>query len=379
MKVVIYESSSKGGCFEYSQYLHRACIQKNIEATLVVPLKASISLQSIPEATVKYILAHDQRKFKNRLFSRLFFLGRQIYNPVRFLLFLWRIPPSIVVWNDFEQLSAPLWSFLLVILAAQHDHVIILHDPDRDNYPFGKAYSIRCMKLIMSRMQLGLYHEYLPDKPYYKNTGTAYRSIIHGTYDTHIADPLLLGKIKERKKGYTLLSIIGNVREEKNYNVAMQALVKMPDSKLLIAGAPANSSINVEQLKQNAELLGVSERVYFEVKFLSDSELSACIQASDIILLYYRPEFTSQSGVLNLLAPYKKQFIYTDVASGLQEVCKKYNIGEPCKANDVNALIQTIDKMRQSHNEKLSSWEQYLQAANWTNIVDVIQTYSKNK
>lgn len=58
---------------------------------------------------------------------------------------------------------------------------------------------------------------------------------------------------------------------------------------------------------------------------------------------------------------------------------KKYNIGEPCKANDVNALIQTIDKMRQSHNEKLSSWEQYLQAANWTNIVDVIQTYSKNK
>ncbi|MGN6646327.1 MAG: glycosyltransferase [Cytophaga sp.] len=233
------------------------------------------------------------------------------------------------------------------------------------------------MKLIMSRMKLGLYHEYLPDKPYYNNTGTVYRSIVHGTYDTHEADPLLFSKIKEWKNGHVLLSIIGNIREEKNYDVAMQALVKMPDCKLLIAGSPANSSVNVDQLKQHAESLGISERVCFEVKFLSDTELSACIQASDIILLYYRPEFTSQSGILNLLAPYKKQFIYTDVASGLQEVCKRYNIGEPCRPNDVNALIQTIDMMRKiSNNEKAASWEQYLKAANWTNIVDVIQTYS---
>jgi glycosyltransferase involved in cell wall biosynthesis len=375
MNVIIYESSSKGGCYEYAQYLFRAFQHTGIKCTLVLPEGSELALIPSNKHCIK-LLANDQKKNQGKIFSKISFLWRQLYNPIRFIFFLYKQPKCVVIWNDFEQLSAGIWTFLLRILVRKHSHVIVLHDPDRDQYPPSKAYSIFCMKRIMKCMDLALYHQYLPEKSYYQNTAKTYRSIVHGTYDVHAPDPVVLNRLQSWKKEATLLSVLGNIRQEKNYNCILESLAQMPNSyKLLIAGAAANSAVDIEAIQSYAKTLGLSNRIYWENKFLSDAELSACIQASDIILLYYKPQFTSQSGILNLLAPYKKKFVFTDSASGLERTCKENNIGVACSPNDSKELARTIQFSNKQFEASVQSWENYLDKADWIKAVEVIQQW----
>jgi len=375
MKVIIYESSSKGGCYEYAQYLYRAFIKNGDDIKMILPVESILSIDVHGEGAIYKLLLNDQKKIKNKLFSKFSFLFRQFHNPIRFLFYLMREPASVVVWNDFEQITAPFWIPILLFFTRKHFHVIILHDPDRDNYPPSKRYATFCMKLIMGSMDLALYHGYLPDKSYYKNHKTIFKPIVHGLYDVHPIDYVLHEKIVGWKQSSILISVIGNIREEKNYELIIGILQDLPRVNLLIAGAPANGAINIDFIKDQAKTLGVYDRICWDIRFLSDSELAACIQASDIVLLYYKPQFTSQSGILNLLIPYNKQFIYTDAPSGLQRICKQYEIGVSCIADNRNMLIETINKIIDLHQAQVhqEAYESYRQAARWSNIIDVIQ------
>lgn len=375
MKVILYESSSKGGCYEYARYLFRAFEQKGNEVKMIVP-KGSNTDPFQQHKNIHKILIDDQKIYALKILAKVAFLWRQVYNPIRFICFLSLQPKSIVIWNDFEQLSAGIWVPLVKIFARKHAHAIVLHDPDRDNYPPSKAYSIWCMKRIMKSMDLALYHQYLPQKPYYEKTSITYLSIVHGVYDVSIPDSSLMERLTAWKQEGILLSILGNIREEKNYQCILESMKQLPlQYKLLIAGAAANSAVDIEAIQKFAKTAGLSQRIHWENKFLTDSELSACIQSSDIILLYYKPQFTSQSGVLNLLAPYKKRFVYTDSPSGLERVCKKHTIGVACVPDNATELARVIQYSEKQFEESIRSWDEYLHEADWIKIVERIQQW----
>jgi glycosyltransferase involved in cell wall biosynthesis len=371
MKVIVYESSSKGGCYEYAQYLVRCFIQKGYSSLFVLPQNSRLRFEECLKESV-FILSDDKRIHQSKLFSKLDFLFRQFFNPFRFLLFLLRKEPSLVIWNDFEQLTAPFWTIVFRLFAGRHYHVIILHDPDRDQYPPSKSYSEWCMELIMNKMDLALYHGYLPIKKYYTGTKTMYQSVVHGIYDKKEKDRVLTDYLKQQKKNTCLIGILGNIREEKNYRLIIEALALLPAFKLLIAGAPSNSSMDIDELKRLAVDMGVEDRIIWYVKYLTEEELASCIAATDIVALYYQRQFTSQSGILNLLAPYKKDFIYSDTPSGLSEVCKKYTIGYASPTDSKKGFVATVQSWTQRIQETQSGWNAYLQEADWLKTIEII-------
>lgn len=375
MRVIIYESSSKGGCYEYAHYLYRSFLQQGVEVLLLVPENSGdIPIGSTLNNNRLKILVSDQGA-SNRILSRLLFLYRQFINPVRFLFFLRKQPRSIIIWNDFEQLTAPLWTILLRCIAAEHTHTVVLHDPDRDQYPPAKWYSEWCMSRMMRVMKVGYYHGFLPQKGYYSHPGTSYVSIVHGVFDRHTADAECYKRLAQKKGGQQLLSIVGNIREEKNYRLVIESLTYLPEIKLLIAGAPANSSVNIQELKDLAGTLGVEDRIIWEIKFLSDQELAACIEISDVLVLYYQQQFKSQSGILNLIAPYQKKFVYSDTESGLANVCKEYEIGIPCSPDSISAFVRCIQSLNSKDvGTKTHKWEKYLKKADWTSIYNSVSS-----
>lgn len=378
MRVILYESSSKGGCYEYAHYLQRAFLRQHTEVVLLVPANSKTNPLSIHSAVRLPILLSDTSP-ANKWMAKLAFLYRQFVNPIRFLIYLSRQPASIVIWNDFEQLTAPVWTPLLRMIAAKHAHTIVLHDPDRDNYPPFKWYSEWCMSSIMRVMQTGYYHGHLPDKKYYSNSDTRYVSIVHGVYEKHPADADMYNTLMEEKGSDQFISILGNIREEKNYRIVIESLKQLSGVKLLIAGAPANSSVNIEELKVWAQNCGVAHKICWQIKFLTDEELAACIQASDIIMLYYQKQFTSQSGILNLIAPYRKKFVYSDVESGLAKVSRKYEIGFPCKPDSTLDLVQCIQKISSEVNSHSTSyWDTYLKQADWSSMFIDLQLNRKH-
>lgn len=366
MRIILYNSSSFGGCFDYGRELVKA-YQTHKEVTSCewwVPVNSEL-----PESTsIRKLFLGDKPSVKGRFRKQLHFLFRVFYNP--FLLFfrLSAAPDSIVILNDFEQLSAPLWSPLFRrFLSARHRFVVVLHDPDRDAYPPSLRWTRISMKALIRLADFAFFHDYLPEKSYYDREGKCrFVDIPHGIFQMPEPDGQFLEKIRSSvPKDYKIMSIPGNIRHEKNYETAIEALIELPDFALLIAGSPSSARVDVFQYKILVERLGLESRVIWMEHYLSASELSAVISASDVVVLNYAESFTSQSGILNVAAPFRKPLVVSDGPSSLASLVRKFGMGTLVMENSPSGLSKSILKALDNSREKEKSWANYLEFASW--------------
>lgn len=365
INIVIYESSSFGGCYEYAKYLFSAYRQR-FPTVMLLPRGAAYQGEGVERK-----LVNDQPNTKNTLLRKGSFLYRNVMDPLLLFFFLLFRKKSLVILNDFEQLTAPLWVPLFRLCLSHHEFGVLLHDPDRDNYPPSKGYSIFCMKLMMGLMDYGYYHGYLPDKPYYRPNKTRFINVPHGLYPVSDRDEGLYEALMKEKNEKKYAAILGNIRHEKNYDLAIRALKKFPGLQLIIAGSPSSSEVQVSDFKQLADKEGVGKQVTWIIRFLSDEEMSTIISVSDVILLNYSHTFTSQSGIINLIAPYKKPFIYSETASSLTYTAKKFKLGIGVKPDDVESFEKGMQQFFDGK-KGIEGYEQYLQYASWDNHVGIV-------
>jgi glycosyltransferase involved in cell wall biosynthesis len=309
---------------------------------------------------------------------KLHFLQRTARNPLTLLRLLQKEPPSLVIFNDFEQITAPFWVPMFKATASRHTYAVVLHDPDRDNYPPNRRTSVQCMKALMSLMDFGLYHQHLPDKPYYAGKRTKYIDVPHGLYPPPAPDydlVTLLSALKRPELQYA--TILGNIREEKNYTLALQALQRLPNMGLIIAGRASNQGVRTDTYKEQALALGVAERVVWVERFLTEAEMAAVIHASDLILLYYARTFTSQSGVLNTVAPMRKTIVASDGESSLAHTLRQFPIGVLAEPDNLDALCEALDTALHDGGPQPEDWDRYLAYASWTNHADTLLRAAK--
>jgi glycosyltransferase involved in cell wall biosynthesis len=369
MQVIIYESASFGGCYDYSLQLAQA-YQRNAYVANVQLLLPKIAKTNLPQA--KKILLADKLTTQSKWKKKLHFLWRNFINPLLLLRFLQQQPPAFVLLNDFEQLTALFWVPLYKLLFKKHTFGIFLHDPDRDAYPPSTEFSVKCMKSIMSLMTVGLYHEHLPQKPYYQTNGkTTYLSVPHGLYSLPKPDTQLLQQLNSQKQGKIYAAIVGNIRLEKNYHLVIPVLSYFPQLQLIIAGSPASSDVDITALKRLAEQHQVAHQITWIERFLTEAELSAVITATDIVLLTYSRTFTSQSGILNVVAPFRKKLIVSDVGSSLTSVVKRFHLGVLITPDDRHALQEGISKTI-SQPPTNANWDDYLSYASWDKQVSMV-------
>jgi glycosyltransferase involved in cell wall biosynthesis len=371
MNILIYESSSFGGCYRYALEIQKAYQRRpDVErCDLLLPKNAT----NLPTNT-RNILVND----KPRRFKKVSFIARQFINPFVLFLVLLRQRPSLVILNDFEQTTAPLWAPFYRLFLKKHTFAVILHDPDRDAYPPSRKISAFCMKQLMSAMQLALYHQHLPAKSYYQNNlPTQYLSIPHGIYPSEWADPKLLYSLNQYKNADFLLTIPGNIRREKNYEAAIRLISQHVNYRLLVAGNTANSDVNTEEYKRLAQQLGVSERIYWIEKYLSEAELAACIEASDVVLLNYTKTFTSQSGILNNVAPFRKALVVSNTESSLAYLVKDFNLGCLCDPENQESFDLAVRNALGTKQMNTIHWDEYIAYASWDNHAEKVINMAK--
>lgn len=314
------------------------------------------------------ILNADVSSTRNKWAKKGHFLWRIFINPIRLMFWLMRQTPSWVVLNDFEQTTAPIWVPLYKIFLRKHRFCVVLHDPDRDAYPPSLAYSVFCMKLIMWVCKTGFYHENLPEKPYYANNKrTKYVSIPHGIYMSQGFDAMFYAKLVQWKtKDFKIISLIGNIRIEKNLHLLIEALVHQPNLKLLVTGREANQNVDIRKFQLQAKQMGVSERIFWHQAYMSQQEMASVIMASDGVMLYYSKTFTSQSGVLNAIAPFKKRVLVSSGESGLAKIVARYQMGVLAEPDDINALVKGLKELfSQPNSDFEKGWDNYLGYASW--------------
>ena len=221
-------------------------------------------------------------------------------------------------------------------------------------------------------MDLAIYHDYLPQKPYYQNVkGCTFVDLPHGFYSMPSPDLKTFELMSQfEAPGKTILAILGNIRREKNYHLAIEALVQLPNHLLVIAGSAANARVNIQQYKDLAKTLHVEDRVMWIEKFLTEAEMAAIIESVDVVLLNYATSFTSQSGILNVVAPFRKELIVSDGPSSLASILKRFKVGELVEPESVSSLVEGLRKLEREEVEVRQNWEEYLNYASWENHVN---------
>jgi hypothetical protein len=379
-QIIIYESSSRGGCYDYALQLaaefHKALNDTTVN--LILPGSELIKKNS-HAVSVRLILLPDSI-LKNPFIARFYFLFRSVINPlILYLFLLFKVKArSIVIFNDYDQISAWLWVPLFTLIKGRFRFIVMLHDPDRDSYPPGRWFSVWTMRKIMSLVHVAAYHEVLPDKKYYKNTSATYLCLRHGIYPPGDHDETLYREIKKRAFGRVVLSVPGHLRDEKNYRKAIEMVGTRSEYFLVIAGSASNSSFDTAFLmKELDEKLG-SNKYLFINRYLDALEFSSVLAASDWIWLYYLPSFASQSGVLSRVANYHKPVIVSRLPNGLTRVVEEFNLGICLDPEDETGLIEAFNQMATMNlKDYVEGWKKYRNEANWEKqvlkIVDAVE------
>jgi len=370
MRIIIYNPNSFGGNFQYIKELF-SYLKKlgGVEsAILVLPENSDYDTPG----NIK-LLKSDLVKVKAPLLRKLYFLYRTFASPLVFWKWLRQQPPSFVIFNDYDQWSSWFTRFFFKTLRNRHKYGVILHDPDRDDYTPFTWLSRYTMKSVMSYIDVAFYHEILPDRPYYKKN-IPYINVPQGIYNTATAavDQAFYDLILAHKGNMKLLAVIGNIRDEKNYELIISSLCDLQGVKLLVTGKPASSGVPTETYRKLILDLGLSDRVMWEERYLSDEEFSAAIVASDILSVYYKKTFTSQSAVLNSIAAFRKPVLIADTRSAMSVLAKRFAIGAVIEAENKEAFVASVKQIMTDEKDYTDNWNRYMEYCSWDSCAKII-------
>src|SRR5262249_46628928 len=155
-----------------------------------------------------------------------------------------------------------------------------------------------------------------------------------------------------------------------NLDIAIQAIAMLPDVHLLVAGRQASSTDRPVRFYMNmAGKLGVHNRVHFFEKYIPDDEISAFFCAADVVLLTYKSNFVSQSGILHLAANWDKPVLASSGPGPLVETVRQYRLGVIVKPDSADELAAGLERVFAADYPPLG-WDTFRREASWRENID---------
>jgi glycosyltransferase involved in cell wall biosynthesis len=128
----------------------------------------------------------------------------------------------------------------------------------------------------------------------------------------------------------------GLIRPDKGLDVLIEALPaiaqRVPGVRLDVVGSPR---MPIEPLRQRAAVLGVAERIDWDLRFVPDSDVPGVFARARTIALPYR--WIEGSGILATALARGVPPVVTAVGT-FPELCTQYDLGDPVSPDDPAAL-----------------------------------------
>ncbi len=156
----------------------------------------------------------------------------------------------------------------------------------------------------------------------------------------------------------------GHIRDGKNLDLVIRALVDLPSVYLIVAGkeqSPVQKPVGYYQ--KLAESLGVQERCRWIHGHVPPDEVGNLFVGADLVLLTYSKDFRSASGVLNAAVTYRKPCVASSGGGNLRSVVERYKLGWFVAPDDVAALKAGILAAAQEPIEP--RWDAYESENSW--------------
>ena len=270
---------------------------------------------------------------------------------------------SRVLFASYSEYLAPLWSWLLK--QCQRQGVVfgvMVLDPVRDyvvgplwwhRWSIAEGYSFVREAFVHKEICLDtvkpmpcLRTTVVPHGPYLFPTPTKNRTNVRSGLQIPENAPLCLS--------------FGHLRDNKNLDLLLQALVDYPDVYLLVAGTEASPNQKTSQVYQSiAKFHGVSERVRWLINYIADEDVANLFNAADYAVMCYSDSFRSTSGILYIAAPLKIPILVSCGDAPLGSLVEQYQIGHRISPYSVKAISDGIGFLI-SNNFEGGRWEDFL-------------------
>ena len=280
-----------------------------------------------------------------------------------------------VLMGCYSEYLAPLWAGQFCSLAgAGVKFGAVVHDPVRDYVVGPHWWHRRSIAAAYSFLSETFVHEEIRLDTVRLVPGLRTTVIPHGPF--RFPDPT--ESREQARKKLTLpedalvLFSFGHIRDGKNLDLTIRALVDFPQAWLVVAGKEQSAGQKpVTYYQELARTLGVAERCRWVHGHVPENEIGNLFIAADLILLTYSKDFRSASGVLNIAVRYRKPCVASSGGGNLQSVVERYGLGGFVAPDNLDALKVGLGKAMR---EKISPrWDAYEAENSWQRNAQLVR------
>ncbi|MHA4843866.1 glycosyltransferase [Flavitalea antarctica] len=370
---LVFSASSEGGLAEHIYYQARTLHEKGKIVYLLAPKKFLPG--KMKDFTVLDVLRDMPANSRSVLAKRVMQVYVLCMNYFSLAIYTVKLKPTTVLIDSYREYLAVLWAWPLRLALKMRNSICVvnLHDPVRDFIVGPLWWHKLSIKSGYSFIDIGLIHSTVSEKAQIPSKVKLVEVPV-GVYDlpeaTRPSDEVR-HEWKATPEQKVFLSF-GYIRDNKNIDLLLNALLEVKDAFLVVAGKP--QSVHDKPIafyKDLAEQLGVSERCFFLNEFIPDHELGNFFRSADFVALTYSSSFHSQSGVLNLAAASRLRVLASGAESPLVRSVKQYKLGEVVTADSKDAIVEGMQKL--IYHPVSPDWEAYYQYAGWNKNVSRLE------
>jgi glycosyltransferase involved in cell wall biosynthesis len=279
-----------------------------------------------------------------------------------------------VLFGSYAEYLAPLWSGRLLRL-AQRGVVFgsVVHDPVRDYVVGPPWWHRRSIADAYSFLREAFVHEPITLDTVRPMPQLRTTVIPHGVLSFPVATTArdqFRRELGIPDSAQVWLSF-GHIRDGKNLDLVIRALVRFPNAYLLVAGKEQSGGQKpVEFYRELARQRGVAQRCVWLNRFIAPEEVANLFVASDIVLLTYSKDFRSASGVLNAAINFRKPCLASSGQGNLQTMVSKYDLGIWVEPDSVEALIEGLQRSQSS--ALVPRWKEYEADNSWQRNAQIV-------
>lgn len=367
-RLLYFCPASRGGIAEYGHAQATALAQQGIDVTMLCPVDwpyapptAYRQIRQLQSSTP--VFAETRWRSRLRTGKSLLVEHAKLASVTRAYSF------RRVLLATYLEYLAPFWAPSLrglmrrgVVFGA------VLHDPVRD-YVVGPLWWHRwSVAEGYSFLREVFIHAETDNIGLASHKRTFRKTVIpHGPYD--MGDPIrsrraVRDELNLPNDAVVLLSF-GHIRDGKNLDILLRAMVDLPDIFLVVAGAEATAGQKPSAFYRSlAEELRVADRCRWLVSYINSELVADLFGSVDLVALTYSSQFRSASGVLNLAVRYRKPVIGSSGDSALSQAIDQYRLGVRVRPDDAREVARGMLYALQGNLK--CNWDSYVRDHSWS-------------
>ena len=333
--------------------------------------------RSVAYATIPCMLEGATTNRTNA-FSRK--MGKALQTMRNQLIFAWEVyknNPALVLAASHVDSQSPLWVWphILLVFLRKTIYGMNLHFANRDHHLGPKWWQKLGSHLAYKPFRIAVAHKRLPDpNPIPKFIRTIEVPIGPEKTQQIRENPKKIRQKWKVARGKKIFLAFGHIRNHKNLDLVIRALLENPQAALVILGRVSNHRDRpLKYYQMLAEDLGLSKRVFISDDFVPDEKRQSYFEAADFIVSTYSSGFHSQSATLATAVKARRHVLASSGGSPMRDLVEHFGLGVFVEPDSSEAVADGMATLLHGVLPE-ANWEAFEEHATWgTNVTRFLE------